>query len=200
VSDPYEGLEPAEEPDVPDWADEYLDRVSGRLLFNYDLEKDVRAGEERFALYGEMRMRNEKHFFHPALSFAEHESYEHVYARRQDAVDVADVEALVALGHDLADGEIDPHPDHYSTEFVFVLVTDEITPPVRAFVDDFRKRTMLKYGFHGHYEIQLIVVAPDAEDVVSSRNAHVEEAFRLWTPIESEEPGWWDLVTRRLQL
>jgi len=200
VSDPYEDLEPAEEPDVPDWEDEYLDRVSDRLLFNYDLEKDVRAGGEAFAMYGEMRMLNKKHFLHPSLTFAEHESFEHVYVRQADHLTVPDVEALVDLGHDLAEEEVDADPDHFSTEFVFVLVTDEIEPPVREFVADFEERTMLKYGFNGHYEIHLVVVAPDEEDIVSSRDAHVEEAFRLWSPIEKEEPTWWDLVTRRLQI
>ena len=200
MSDPYEGLEPAEEPDVPDWEDEYLDRVSDRLLFNYDLEKDARAGGEAFSMYGEMRMLNKKHFLHPSLTFAEHESFEHVYVRQADHLTVTDVEALVDLGHDLADEEVDADPDHFSTEFVFVLVTDEIDAPVREFVSDFEERTMLKYGFNGHYEIHLVVVAPDDEDIVSSRDAHVEEAFRLWSPIEKEEPTWWDLVTRRLQI
>ena len=200
MSDPYEGLEPAEEPDVPDWDDEYFDRVSDRLLFNYDLEKDVRAAGERFALYGEMRMRNEKHFLHPSLTFAQHESAEHVYARRQDQVAVADLEHLVDVGHDLADAEIDADPDHFSTEYVFVLVTDEIPAAVREFLDGFRERTMLKYGYNGHYEIQFVVVAPEREAIVSSRDAHVEEAFRLWSPIEDQDPSWWDLVTRRLQL
>ncbi len=200
MSDPYEGLEPAEEPDVPEWDDEYIDRVSDRLLFNYNLEKDVRVGGEHFELYGEMRMLNKKHFFHPSVTFAEHETYEHVYTRRQPDVTVADLETLVELGHDLADSEIDPDPDHYSTDFVFVLVTDLVSDDVREFVDGFRDRTMLKYGFNGHYEIHLVVVAPEHEDIVSSRDAHVEEAFRLWTPIEKTEPSWWDLVTRRLQL
>jgi hypothetical protein len=200
VSDPYENLEPAEEPDVPDWEEEYLDRVSGRLLFNYDLQKDVTAGGEAFAMYGEMRMLNKKHFLHPALTFAEHESFEHVYVRQADRVAVGDVEALVDLGHELADDEIDADPDHFSTEYVFVLVTDEIERPVREFVDGFEERTMLKYGFNGHYEIHLVVVAPAAEEIVASRDAHVEEAFRLWSPLEREEPTWWDLVTRRLQL
>ena len=35
---------------------------------------------------------------------------------------------------------------------------------------------------------------------MASREAHVEEAFRLWEPIEAEEPGLWQLITRRLQL
>lgn len=200
MSDPYEDLEPAEEPDVPDWDDEYLDRVSDRLLFNYDLEKDVRAGGEAFSMYGEMRMLNKKHFLHPSLTFAEHESFEHVYVRQAEDLTVGDVEALVDLGHDLAEEEVDADPDHFSTEFVFVLVTEEIDAPVREFVGDFEERTMLKYGFNGHYEIHLVVVAPDEEDIVSSRDAHVEEAFRLWSPIETEEPTWWDLVTRRLQI
>ncbi len=200
MSDPYERLEPAEEPNLPEWEDRYLSEVSERLLFNYDLEKDVRAGGETFTLYGRMRMLNKKHFLHPSLTFAEHESFEHVYTRRQNSVEVADLERLIDLGHDMAETEIDPDPEHFSTEFVFVVVTDEIAPEVHEFVDGFKERTMLKYGYNGHYEIHLVVVSPDHEEIVSSRDAHVEQAFRLWTPIEKEEPSWWDLVTRRLQL
>lgn len=201
MADPYENLEPAEDdPDVPDWDDEYIDRVSDRLMFNYDLDKDYTVRDERFALYGEMRMVNEKHFFHPALSYAHHESFEHLFARRRSSITVSDLERLVDLGHDLADDWIDHDEEHFSTEFIFVDIVDEIPDAVREFVTDFRDRTLIKHGFHGHYEIHLVAVAPEAEALAASRKAHVEEAFRLWDPIEEEEPGLWDLFTRRMQL
>jgi len=201
MSDPYENLEPAEEePDVPDWEDEYVDRVSDRLQFNYDLEKDRVVHGGQFSLYGEMQMHHEKHLFHPVLSFAHHDSFEHLFARRLEGVTVGDLERLVALGHDVADAWVEPDEEHYCTDFAFAVVTDEIPDDVREFVADFRDRTLLTYGYHGHYEIHLLVVAPDRETIVSSREAHVEEAFRLWEPIEEEELGWWDLLTRRLQL
>ncbi|AEN06990.1 hypothetical protein Halar_3385 [halophilic archaeon DL31] len=105
ASDPYENLKAAEEnPDVPEWIDEYLDRVSDRLMFNYDLEKDFRAGGERFDLYGEMEMHHEKHFLHPVLSYGHHDNYEHVFANRAAHLDVAGFERLVDLGHDCVDG------------------------------------------------------------------------------------------------
>lgn len=199
--DPYENLEPAEEdPDVPDWNDEYLDRVSDRLMFNYDLEKEYRTEGESFDLYGEMQMHHQKHFLHPMLSFAHHDTFEYVFARHQDGVRVTDLERVVELGHDLADEWIAADEEHHSTEFIFALVTEEISDDVREFVADFRDRTMLKRGYYGHYEVRLLVVAPDREEIVSSRNAHVEEAFRLWEPIEEKDPTWWDLLTRRLQV
>ncbi|MFB6221026.1 MAG: hypothetical protein ABEH90_06260 [Halolamina sp.] len=201
TSDPYENLAPAEEdPDVPDWDDGYLDRVSDRLMFNYDLEKGYAVDGERFTLYGEMQMHHQKHFLHPMLSFAHHDTFEYVFARRQDGVRVTDLERLVEFGHDLADERIEADEEHHSTEFIFALVTEEISDDVREFVAGFRDRTMLKRGYFGHYEVRLLVVAPDREEIVSSRNAHVEEAFRLWEPIEEEEPTWWDLLTRRLQV
>ena len=201
TSDPYENLEPAEEdPDVPEWDDEYVDRVSDRLMFNYDLERDYAVRGEGFTLYGEMQMHHEKHFIHPLLSFAHHDSFEHVFARRVDRVTVPELERLVELGHDLADEWIEADEEHYSTDFTFAVVADEIPDDVRAFVADFRDRTMLKKGYYGHYEVHLLVVAPDEEDLVASRKAHLDDAFRLWDPIEEEEPSWWDLLTRRLQL
>jgi hypothetical protein len=199
--DPYESLEPAEEdPDVPDWDDEYLDRVSDRLMYNYDLERDVTAGGESFALGGEMRMLNKKHFLHPSITLGEHESFEYVYARRQPTVRVADFERLVELGHELADERVEHSEDHFSTEFVFVLVTDSIPESVASFVTDFSERELLNYGYYGHYEIHLVAVAPAAEAIAASRDAHVEEAFRLWAPIDESEPGLFELITRRLQL
>jgi len=203
TSDPYENLEPAEEdPDVPEWDDEYFDRVGGRLLFNYDLEREYAAGGESFDLYGEMEMHHEKHFFHPALSFGHHDTYEHVFARRQAGMGVADFERLAQLGHDLADEWIEVDEEHYSTDFVFAVVADGggLPAAVREHVGEFRDRTLLKKGYYGHYEIHLLAVAPDSEEIVSSREAHVEEAFRLWDPIEEPDPSWWDLLTRRLQL
>lgn len=200
MSDSYENLEPVGDPDVPDWEDDYLDRVSDRLMFNYDLEKDFRVAGEVFDLYGEMVMESEKHFIHPAITFARHEAREHVFTDRVEAVSVADLEALVALGHELAEDWIEANERHFSTEFTFVPIVEHLPENVRSFVADFRDRTLLKYGMHGHYEINLVVVAPAEERLVASEKADVEEAFRLWDPIEKEEPGLWDLFTRRMQI
>jgi len=203
TDDPYENLAPAEEePDVPEWDDEYLDRVSARLMFNYDLEKEYRAGEEPFDLYGEMEMHHEKHFLHPALAFGHHDNYEYVFARREDSLRVETFERLAEVGHTLADEWIEADEEHYSTDFVFVLVADGdgIPEAVREHVSGFKDRTMLNHGYYGHYEVHLLAVDPEQEEIVSSRGAHVEEAFRLWDPIEKEEPSWWDLLTRRLQI
>ncbi|MFC6837320.1 hypothetical protein [Halomarina ordinaria] len=169
---------------VPDWEDEYLDRVADRLLHNYDLEDDYALGGERFDLYGEMRIESRKHFLHPSVTYGNHGSSEYLYARTSSSVTTADLERLVALGHDLAEG-IDPDEEHFSTDYTFALVVPEIPEAVRAFVDGFEDRTLLRYGYYGHYEVNLLVVAPDEEDLVASANADVEGAFRLW---EGDEP------------
>ncbi|PSP74185.1 hypothetical protein BRC86_06775 [Halobacteriales archaeon QS_3_64_16] len=186
--------------DAPDWDEEYVDRVADRLVFNYDLEKDFSVRGERFDLYGRMTIESQKHFFHPALSYGNHGSAEHLFCRRTDRITAADCERLVALGHELAKEYIDADEEHYSTDFTFVLLVPEIPDEVGEFVSGFRDRTLLKFGYYGHYEINLLVVAPDREELVASREAHLKEAFRLWDPIEKEEPGLLDLIARRLQI
>jgi hypothetical protein len=176
---------------VPNWDDEYVDRVADRLQFNYDLEDDYRVRGESFTLYGFLRVESRKQFFHEALSYANHGSSEHLFVRRDARADVAALETLVALGHDLA-ADIDADEEHFSTEFTFALVVSELSPAVREFVTDFRDRTLLKYGYYGHYEVNLLVVAPDSEELVASENADVAAAFRLWET-EDEPSG---LVSR----
>lgn len=193
-------VEPADPEAVPDWQDEYLDRVSDRLFINYDLEKDHTVEGSTFDMYGRMEIENEKHFFHPALNYANHVSIEHLFAKRMGSVAVSDLERFVDLGDRLADEWIVQEEKHFSTDFTFVAVTEEITPAVREFVSGFESRTLLKYGFNGHYETNLVVTDPDGEDIVRSQNANIWEAFRTWEPIEQEEPGLWDLITRRLQI
>jgi hypothetical protein len=201
TEDPYESLEPAEaDPDVPDWENEYLDRVSDRLMFNYDLTKDDRVLGEPFTMSGEMQVHHEKHFLHPALSFAHHDTFEHLFVRELPRATVADLDSLVDVGHDVADEWIDADEEHYATEFTFVAVTDDIPSDVREFVSTFRDRTMLRKGFHGHYEIHLLAVDPEAEQLVASEQADLDEAFRLWERLEEPEVTWWDLFKRRLQL
>ncbi len=190
----------SETADRPVWDDDYLDRVAGRLASNYDLERDYRVAGERFPLYGRMEIHSEKHFFHPALSFAHHESHEHLFARRADRVDPATVEHLVTLGHDLADEWIDADEEHYSTEFTFVLVTGRISGDVRDRVAGLDERTLLKYGFNGHYDVNVVVVAPTREEIVANEAADVTEAFAVWDEIEREEPGLLGLIARRFQL
>jgi hypothetical protein len=183
--------------DVPDWDDEYVDRVSDRIMFNYDLEKDVSIGGEPFTLRGELRIESHKQFFHPAITYGHQQSYEHLFLTARGPVRVSDLERFAELGHDLADAWIDADEEHYGTDFTFVAVTDEIPDDVRAHVGSFAERELIKYGYHGHYEIHLAVVAPDAEDLVVSTNADVADALRVWAPIESE-PGLVARLKRRL--
>jgi hypothetical protein len=165
--------------DRPEWDDPYLDRVAERLQFNYDLERDFRAGGESFDLYGRLEMDTHKQFVHPAITYGHQHSAEHLLARRVESVRVPALERLVALAHDLAETWIEPDEEHFSTEFVFALVATELPEDVESFVAGFEDRTMLKYGYHGHYEIDLLVVVPDDERVVDS-GAGVADAFRLW--------------------
>lgn len=171
---------------IPEVDDEYLDRVSGRLVHSYDLETDVRVGGERFDLAGELRVESSKHLFHPSVTYANHHMREYLYADRRDRVTVADLERLVDLGHDLADERVEPSEEHKATEFTFVLVAPEIPDDVAEYVDGFTERTLLRYGFHGHYEVHLCVVAPEREACVSSRRTEIDAAFALWEPIEEE--------------
>ncbi|UWG46470.1 Uncharacterized protein HSRCO_0168 [Halanaeroarchaeum sp. HSR-CO] len=186
--------------DIPDWEDEYLDRVSDRIMYNYDLEKDVAVHGESFDLAGSMRIESEKHFFHPALNYANHESREYLYARRQESVSVADLEALVEVAHDIAEERVEHTDTHFSTDVTVVLVVPALDPDVDEFVSGFSDRTLLKFGFNGHYEINLVVAAPDRREITASENADVWQAFQTWEPIETEEPGLFQLITRRLQI
>jgi hypothetical protein len=175
--------------DVPDWDDEYLDRVSDRLMFNYDLERGRTVEGERFDLFGEMRIESEKHFFHPALNYANHESHEFLFARRVARPTVAELERLAELAHELADGDdwFVADEEHYGTDFTFVVVADEIADDVRSFVADFSDRNLIKFGYYGHYEVNLAVVAPDEEDSVASDGADVAQAFTLWDDVTAPD-------------
>ncbi|WP_336036807.1 hypothetical protein [Halobacterium yunchengense] len=182
---------------VPVWDDEYFDRVSDRLMYSYDLERDYRVRGERFDLYGEFRMRNQKQFLHPALSYADHDTEEHVFARRSDGVDVADLEALADLGNDLADDWVDADEQHYETNFTFVVVAPDLPEDVAAFVEGFRDRTLLKFGYYGHYEVNLVVVAPREEAAVESEAADLAQAFALWGDVETESEGFLSRFAKR---
>ncbi|WP_114575989.1 hypothetical protein [Saliphagus sp. LR7] len=174
---------------VPVWNDDYLDRVGLRLAHHYDLERDHVVAGERFSLYGEMHVRHERHAIHPALTFGHHEAEEYLFVRRVDRPAVVELESMETLGERLADERIEADEDHYSTDFTFVLIADSIPDDVREFVAGYRNRTLLNYGYFGHYEINLLVVTPEGEASVASREADVESAFRVWEPIDVQEPG-----------
>jgi hypothetical protein len=182
---------------VPDYDDEYLDRVSDRLMYSYDLDADVVVDGERFDLTAEMRMRNQKQFLHPALSYADHDVMEHLFARRVADPTVAELERLVEFAHGVADERVEGNEQHYGTDVTVVLVADRISDPVAEFVDGFRDRTLLKFGYYGHYEVNLVVVAPDAERLVASEAASSAEALRLWEPVEEPEDGLFSRFAKR---
>lgn len=174
---------------VPEWDDEYLDRVAHRLVYSYDLEKDYRYNGQRWELYGEMRVVNQKQFFHPALSYANHESEEYLFARREPRPTVADLDRLVEFAHDVAEDRIDADEEHFGTDVSVVLVAEDLSDDVREYVSGFRDRTLLKFGYYGHYDVNLVVVVPDAEEHVASEVADVAEAFTLWDDVSEPEDG-----------
>jgi len=179
---------PDEEPEIPEWDDEYLDRVADRLKFNYDLRRDERVRGESFPLYGQLLVESRKQFLHPSVNYATQNAQEHLFARRVDAPAVAELERLVELGNELGEAWVDPDEEHRSTDFTFVVVAEELPEDVAGFVEGFRDRTLLKYGYYGHYEVNLAVVAPDRERYAASENADAWRAFVDWETAE-EEPG-----------
>ncbi|WP_313693190.1 hypothetical protein [Halorarum halobium] len=190
--DPFPpGIEPEEEePEIPEWDDEYLDRVANDLRFNYDLDRDRRVDGERFPLYGRLRMENRKKFIHQSINYGNHAIEEHLFARRADAVTIAMLERYVGMADDLADDWIDADEQHQSTDFTFVVVAPEVPEDVRSFVSGFRERTLIRWGYYGHYEVNLVVVAPEAEEHVASTNADVWRAFAGWAdPDEGRDGG-----------
>ena len=182
---------------VPDYDDEYLDRVSDRLMYSYDLDADVVVDGERFELTAEMRMRNQKQFLHPALSYADHDVMEHLFARRVAVPTVGELERLVEFAHGVADDRVDGNEQHYGTDITVVLVADRIPEDVAEFVDGFRDRTLLKLGYYGHYEVNLVVVAPEEERLVASEAASSAEALRLWEPVEKPDDGIFSRFAKR---
>jgi len=190
--------------DLPSWDDDYLDRVADRLKFNYDLERDYAAGGDIeasdkapeggaaagcFEMYGRLYVESQKQFLHRSINWANYETVEHLFVRRADGVSVSDLDALVDLGHDLADEWIEADEEHQGTDFTFVLVVPDIPDAVRTHVDGFRDRTLLKYGYYGAYEVNLVVVAPETEDAVGSSEADVTAAFELWRDVDADPDG-----------
>jgi hypothetical protein len=175
--------------DVPDWDDEYIDRVSDRLLHSYDLERDRRAGGHRFALYGRLEITRRKQFIHPSVTYGDHQTTEHLFVDRIDEVSVEDMERLAALGDQLAEEWIEADEEHFATEFVFGVVTDEIPAAVREHVAGFESRTLLKYGYYGHYNVRLFVVAPERQESVASPDTDVVTAFRFWDDDKKAGPS-----------
>lgn len=177
----------------------YLDRVADRLEHSYDLERDYRVQGESFDLYGQLRIEHRKQFLHPAITYANHDAKEHLFVRRERCVTRSDFDPLVDLGHTLAEQWIDPDETHYGTEFTFVLIVPEIPETVREFVADFRDRTLLKLGFHGQYELNLLAVSTEHHTIVGSQNADVEAAFALWEQQKPDSGGLIDRLVNRLR-
>lgn len=176
--------------DLPSWDDDYLQDVAERLKFNYDLQRDYAVRGQGFEMYGRLYVRSQKQFLHRSLNWANYETVEHLFVRRADGVSAADLDALVELGHDLADEWIEPDEKHQGTDFTFVLVVPDIPEAVRSYVDGFRDRTLLKYGYYGAYEVNLVVVAPDRTDAVGSSEADIGAAFELWRDLDANDDGF----------
>lgn len=186
---------------VPDWDDGYVDRVADGLMHSYDLERDTRVRGESFNLYGQLHIKHQKQFLHSAINYANHGSDEHLFARREQRITRDDLASITDLGHALADSEewVERDETHFSTDFTFVLIGHEITDEAREFISGFRDRTLIKFGYYGHYEVNLVAVAPEDQDIVTSKNADVGTAFALWSEPDPKSNGLLDRLMRRIR-
>ncbi len=184
---------------IPEWDDEYIDRVAHQLVYSYDLEKDHRLGGQRWDLYAEMRVVSHKQVLHPALSYADHETEEFVFLRREPRPTVDNLERLVELGHEVADERIVADEEHFETEISFVLLADELSDDVREYVSGFRDRTLLRFGYYGHYEINLVVVVPEEETQVASEVADIVNGVTLWEAEPDSDAGFVSRVVDRFR-
>ncbi|GAB3033353.1 hypothetical protein [Natronobiforma cellulositropha] len=184
-----ERASPERDDDRPTWDDEYVERVAGRLSHHYDLERGYRLEGEQFTMYGQLRVTYERHAIHPSVTFGHHEAREHLFVTECERPTVATLEGLEALGERLAEEWVEADEDHYSTDFTFAVIAAELPEDAREYVSGYRNRTLLTYGYNGHYEINLLVVVPAREVCVSSANADVAQAFAVWEPIVAETPG-----------
>ncbi len=182
---------PEEDPPRPTWEDPYLEEVANRLMFSYDLEREFEVDDRTYEMYGIMQVESRTHIFHPLLNYGNHFSYDHLFVSTRSTVEVTDLEAHIELGHELADRWIATDEEHYNTDFTFVFLVSSITDEVTDFVESFELRKLLKLGYHGHYEINLVVVAPEREEIVASQNADVHRAFSTWKDVENvDRPGF----------
>ena len=166
-------------------------------MYNYDLERDREVGGERWEMYGEMRVLNQKQFFHPALSYADHEAEEYLLVRRTTRTTVAELQRLIELGHELASQWIVADEEHYGTDISFVLVCEELSEEVAAFISGFRERKLLKFGYYGHYDINLVAIVPEKERAVASEAADIVEAFTLWEDVTTPQEGFLSRFAKR---
>lgn len=189
-----------EETPRPEWDDPYLEEVAKRVTYHYDLEKDRDLDGTVYDMYGLVQVESRTHIFHPLLNYGNHYSYEHFFAKRRRFISVSDLERQVELGHDLASRWIVPDEEHHNTDFTFITIVEEIPDDVRQFVESYQERNLLKLGFHGHYEINLIVVAPETESIAASGSADLHRAFATWQDVENPEtPGFFGRVLRSIR-
>lgn len=176
--------------EVPVWEnDAYLDAVALRLMHHYDLEQDKEVNSQTVPLYGQLVIENERHVLHPALSFGYHQSTEYLFVTREPAVTEQLLEETEKLGNSLADQWVDPDTEHYSTDFTFVFVTPAIPDQIAEWITAYEHRELYKYGYHGHYEINFVAVAPDRKEMVSSTNADVGKLFQTWERVPQKRPS-----------
>ncbi len=191
--------QPSDTPEhIPELTDPYVEAVGQRLVHNYDLEGDYTVNGERFDLYGYLEVHNQRQVLHPALSVGHHESREHVFLKRTETLSEADLDRMIELGHALAEEWITADEEHYSTEFIFVFVCSSLSDPVSNRIEELDERTLLKFGYHGHYDIHIAAVDPAQQHLVSNAAFNLTEAVRTWEPVGGTDSGLMPRVVRRL--
>lgn len=183
---------------IPELTDPYLETVGQRLVHNYDLESDYTVNGEQFDLYGYLEVHNKRQVLHPALSVGHHEAREHVFLKRTETLSEADLDRVIELGHALAEEWITADEEHYSTEFIFAFVTTSLAAPVSNRIEELDERTLLKFGYHGHYDIHIAAVDPTQQHLVSNAAFDLTEALRTWDPVSGTDPGLVTRLVRRL--
>ncbi len=122
----------------------------------YNIDKD--GALPPFDATGYLSNESQQYFLVKAAHIASVNSYEHVYFKKCDELDIGTLNDLDRTAWEDGLSRVRPSADHKNTDVALIVIADRVLEEVKSAIDTYKHSKNYKLGFFGFSNYRLVVI------------------------------------------
>lgn len=160
--------------------DEYIDIISEKLTYNYNVEKEKDLNGTMFDLHAICNVNNSKFIGSKKIVVYAYDNNSYIYVKNFKTLSIEDVRNVLDANAEklLTSTQVDS--EHMSTHYTIVFVTESSLPSeLKNFIKKYRKQKSYAFGFKGWSSIGVVLVSLGENEIVYNKDARkIYKAFK----------------------
>ncbi|MFV0499677.1 MAG: hypothetical protein ACK5NF_06595 [Bacilli bacterium] len=158
----------------------YIDDVSERLSFYYDIKSDQIINNTFFDLYAVSNVQNSKYMGSKKVVVYAYNNNSYIYIKKEKVITIDSIVEVLDKNVEILLNQSRDDDNHMSTHYTFVFVSDTtIDNETIKFVKKYRKQKSYSFGLNGWSSIGIILISLNNNTVINNKDAkRIAKAFK----------------------